>query len=147
MSYVTPWSEPLEEGAYVIEMPASVQVGIETYNFKQWEDGSTNPKRTINLFAEMSLFATYELGPPIRMGCFIATAAYGSTCTPQLKVLRWFRDRCLPKKAANVYYKLSPPLAKLIWDYPHLRIATQIWLTPIITVVKHLRGVMEKWSK
>jgi len=66
MSYQTPWSGELEEGTYEIAMPAQVIVGSDTYTFKQWEDGSTNPTRVINLTAPLTVNATYELvsGPP-----------------------------------------------------------------------------------
>jgi len=81
-----------------------------------------------------------ELQTPPTPKCFIATAAYGSPLAPQLSVLRWFRDRCLPVKLANVYYKLSPPVARFIWRHQRLRTATRICLKPIIAVVNALRG-------
>jgi hypothetical protein len=62
-AYVTPWTGELEEGTYKITMPQQVQVGSDIYNFKQWEDGSTNPTRTINLTSDMTITATYELAP------------------------------------------------------------------------------------
>jgi len=49
-------------------------------------------------------------------GCFVATAAYGSSMEPQVTILRKFRDRyLLPNPLGNAlvdfYYKCSPPLA------------------------------------
>lgn len=60
---VTPYSAVLEEGTYIITMPSQAAVNTETYNFVKWEDGSTNPTRTINLTEDMTLTATYELAP------------------------------------------------------------------------------------
>ncbi len=57
----TPFLGELEEGTYVITVPTSVIDGSNTYNFKQWEDGTTNPVRTINLTVDMTIIATYEL--------------------------------------------------------------------------------------
>lgn len=58
---VTPWSGSLEEGTYEVEMPSNVLVGSDTYNFVQWEDGSTNPLRTYNHIGEGSLNAEFQL--------------------------------------------------------------------------------------
>ena len=61
MSFVTPWTGSLEEGVYEVEMPSNVLVGADTWNFVQWEDGSTNPLRTINLISDMNLNADFKL--------------------------------------------------------------------------------------
>ena len=52
-------------------------------------------------------------------GCFIATAAYGSSMEPHVKTLRDFRDRFLSTNDTGrfllrLYYKYSPPLAHYI---------------------------------
>jgi hypothetical protein len=63
---ITPWSGQLDEGTYRVTMPQQVQVGSDVYNFKQWEDGSTNPVRTIDLTSDTTITATYVLqAPPI----------------------------------------------------------------------------------
>lgn len=59
MSNVTPWSGTLDEGAYVILMPATALVSGQTYAFQQWDDGTTNPARTINLTQDTTIQATY----------------------------------------------------------------------------------------
>lgn len=60
MSYTTPWSGQLASGTYVVTAPSQIQVSTEVYNFKSWEDGSTNPARTINFTASISIVATYQ---------------------------------------------------------------------------------------
>lgn len=56
----TPYNQTLIQGIYTVTMPTVVG----DYRFKQWEDGSTNPIRTINLAVDTSMIATYELPPP-----------------------------------------------------------------------------------
>jgi len=57
----TPFLSELEEGVYIISIPESVKIGLDTLSFRHWEDGSTNPKRTINFTVDTSIMATYEL--------------------------------------------------------------------------------------
>lgn len=64
-------------------------------------------------------------------GCFIATAAYGSTLHRYVNILRDFRDRYLltnelGKKLVSLYYKFSPPVAELIADNAPLKIPDKI---------------------
>jgi hypothetical protein len=62
--------------------------------------------------------------------CFIATAAYGSPDAPEVDALRRFRDRRLLTNApgtafVRLYYRLSPPFARLIARKPRLRAAVR----------------------
>jgi hypothetical protein len=62
--------------------------------------------------------------------CFIATAAYGDADAPEVEALRRFRDRRLltsrPGAAfVRLYYRLSPPFARLIARKPRLRAAVK----------------------
>ena len=45
---------------YSVYIPLA-PIQSSTYNFDHWEDGSTNPERTINLTTNVTLTATYEL--------------------------------------------------------------------------------------
>ncbi|MBO4350767.1 MAG: fibronectin type III domain-containing protein [Proteobacteria bacterium] len=68
--------------------------------------------------------------------CFIATAAYGSTQEPHVKILRQFRDQVLMQSSAGrsfvaTYYRLSPPLAHYIGEHPTARAITRTALWPL----------------
>lgn len=63
-TYMTPATIELEEGTYLVTVPSNHPVGADIYNFVQWEDGSTDPTRTINLVANKTITATYELPAP-----------------------------------------------------------------------------------
>lgn len=75
-------------------------------------------------------------------GCFIASAAYGSSLTPEVMAFRRFRDEVLlPSKLGTafvkLYYFLSPPLALWIARTPFLKVAVRhILLEPILRVLK-----------
>ena len=60
-------------------------------------------------------------------GCFIATAAYGSSFEKNVKILRDFRDvyllpTCLGRVFIDLYIKYSPPFADIIRKHESLRI-------------------------
>lgn len=63
-SYQTPYSERRDEDVYDVEFPPNVIFGEDTWNFVEWENHTTNPKRTINLTSDMSISPTYELVIP-----------------------------------------------------------------------------------
>ena len=69
--------------------------------------------------------------------CFIATAAYGSSLAPHVRILREFRDRILMKftlgeRIVGVYNRYSPPLAVLIEEHDSLKPIVRLILLPII---------------
>jgi hypothetical protein len=70
-------------------------------------------------------------------GCFIATAAFGSPLAAEVQVLRAVRDRFLLTSApgqlfVQAYYRLSPPLARVIASREWLKHATRGALRPVI---------------
>jgi hypothetical protein len=70
-------------------------------------------------------------------GCFIAAAAFGSPLARDVVVLRVFRDRFLlpnpvGRKLVAGYYRLSPPVARLIERHDALKATTRLMLRPAI---------------
>jgi|GEM_PF-1360617 len=83
-------------------------------------------------------------GAPLPSGdggeCFIATAAYGSSMAPHVKILREFRDCILlgsdtGRYLVRAYYNYSPPIADVITNHDILRGIVRICLLPIIGIV------------
>ncbi len=69
-------------------------------------------------------------------GCFIATAAYGSSIAAEVLILKEFRDKVLIKtrwgKAfVEVYYKYSPHLASFISENGYLRPIARALILPM----------------
>jgi hypothetical protein len=58
--YITPYSELLPEGTYIVAMPSTDPTG--QYGFLNWENRDTNPIRTISLTTAMIFVAYYEHG-------------------------------------------------------------------------------------
>lgn len=73
--------------------------------------------------------------------CFIATAAYESTLAHEVQVLCLFRDRYLAdnklgRLILKFYYRISPPVAKVIQRSSFLKILVRIHLNTIIKILK-----------
>ncbi|OQX13934.1 MAG: hypothetical protein BWK76_15435 [Desulfobulbaceae bacterium A2] len=70
-------------------------------------------------------------------GCFIATAAYGSALSPQVQLLRRFRDEVLQHSATGRsfvrwYLKTSPPVAEYLRRHDTARLLTRWALYPLV---------------
>jgi len=75
----------------------------------------------------------------VRQGpsCFIATAAYGSPLADEVETLREFRDTYMTQThigcvLVSLYYKCSPPIAKVISKSRPLRFIVRGALGPIV---------------
>jgi hypothetical protein len=72
-------------------------------------------------------------------GCFIATAAYGTPMAGEVETLREFRDEYLltnplGQALVNLYYNISPPIAKFITDHPSLKPIVRAGLLPAVAM-------------
>ncbi len=104
----------------------------------------------VTLSVNMNCVATFNSNspppsrssPPGGPGCFIATAAYGSSMAGEVVTLRRFRDDHLMKSAAGrgfvrLYYQYSPAIADYIRERDSLRAAVRWGLWPVVSAIKH----------
>jgi hypothetical protein len=74
-------------------------------------------------------------------GCFIATAAYGTSTAKELDTLRTFRDEVLLENTVGSqlvewYYQTSPPVADFISEHQPLRtLVREVLVDPVVWVV------------
>ena len=75
--------------------------------------------------------------------CFVATAAYGSPFTEELRTFRWFRTHLRHyewgKRLVNAYYRHSPPFAQWIADSETRRTIARGVLSVPATILGWLR--------
>lgn len=88
---------------------------------------------------ELRPTSSKELGS--RTDCFIATAAYGTTGNKSVEILRKWRDQALITKKAgrfivNIYYFLSPPIARQLSKSPMARRFTRWILKPLVLAIE-----------
>jgi len=84
----------------------------------------------------------FTTATPSSTGCFIATAAYGTSTAEQLDVLREFRDGVLLKSTVgsqlvDLYYQVSPPIADFISENSFVRtLVRELLVDPIVWLVE-----------
>ena len=77
--------------------------------------------------------------------CFVATAAYGVPHAPEIGILRNWRDETLSRHAlgrafVGTYYRLSPPVARVIARSSLLRRLARAVLDPVVRLISRLEG-------
>jgi len=82
-----------------------------------------------------------------KSGCFIATAVYDASDTPEVEVLRHFRDEVLlssttGRKLVSLYYLFSPHIATLIGKSIIAKsVVRTVFLKPFIWLISSNKGV------
>jgi hypothetical protein len=71
--------------------------------------------------------------------CFIATVVYGTSIAGEIEILRGFRDEYLltnpvGRVLVDLYYRVSPPMAKFITEHPSLKPIVRAGLLPAVTM-------------
>ncbi len=95
------------------------------------------PDRDYEITANFQLVSEEEPG-----GCFIATAAYGTSTAEQLDVLREFRDDVLLEstvgsRLVDLYYQVSPPIADFISEHSFVRtLVRELLIDPVVWLVE-----------
>jgi hypothetical protein len=132
------------EGTFLYPLGADVTLVAEAvsgYNFTNWSgDVSTiadvyAASTTITMDSSYSIRADFSgVGR-----CFIATAAYGTPMAEEIQILREFRDEYLLTNAlgqalVDVYYRVSPPIAQFITEYPSLKPIVRAGLVPAVAM-------------
>lgn len=124
------------------------------YQFSNWTGtgtvaNSTAASTTITMNGDYSITAHFAPsgGGGVGGGCFIATAAYGSSTAKQLDVLRAFRDDVLLKstvgsRLVDLYYRTSPPIANFISEHNVVRtLVRELVVDPIVRVLEATRAI------
>ncbi|OGN95334.1 MAG: hypothetical protein A2Z77_01735 [Chloroflexi bacterium RBG_13_51_36] len=139
-------------GATVVDLVATPKTG---YEFVNWTgDVSTiadvnaaettitvNPDVTPQDYEIKANFQLESTEPPAG-GCFIATAAYGTSTAEQMDVLREFRDVVLLNstvgaRLVDLYYQISPPIAEFISEHGVVRtLVRELLIDPIVWLVE-----------
>jgi uncharacterized repeat protein (TIGR02543 family) len=137
-----------DEGAVV----GLVAVPATGYEFVKWTgDVGTITKvssaaTTIKMNGNYSITANFQekevTPPPPIIGCWIATAAYGSPSAEEINILREFRDVVLLESEAGSrfvtwYYQTSPPIADFIAGNEVLRtLVRELLVDPVVWLVE-----------
>ena len=128
----TSWVSKSASGTYT-EMVSGLEPATQ-YNFTaQLKYNSTVIEGIIREFTTATTSPT---------GCFIATAAYGTSTAEQLDVLREFRDGVLLKstvgsRLVDLYYQVSPPIADFISEHSVVRtLVRELLIDPIVWLVE-----------
>jgi hypothetical protein len=80
-------------------------------------------------------------------GCFIATAAYGTSTAEEIDTLRAFRDEVLLENSIGSqlvewYYQTSPPVADFISENDVLRtLVRELVIEPMVSLAKFTQGI------
>ena len=116
--------------------PAAVNVQIKTSG-----GGKTGISPTIDVIAT----PINPINPSPTSPCFIATATYGSELSPEVQLLRGFRDNTVLNTFAGsnfmtafnaFYYSFSPSVASTIRENEPLRNVMKLALYPLIDIMQ-----------
>jgi len=118
-----------------LEKPENLK--LYHFNGSDWVNVTTSVDTTNNMvYGQVTSLSPFLLGLG---GCFIATAAYGSSLDNHVDTLRSFRDQYLeinPIGSAfvSLYYKVSPPMADFIEKHPTLKPIVRAGLMPAVAM-------------
>ena len=93
---------------------------------------------------DINKFNRNQIKRKVTSGCFIATATYGSSLSEEVIVLKEWRDNYLLKSytgrfLVNFYYRISPPIAKVIEKSLLLKILVKGFLLPLLKVINKIK--------
>lgn len=128
-SFETEFFEGLENGVEYDVRPAIEDEAGNIGLFYDYSGGCTKYRNSVLPQPVSGLLSDNS-------GCFIATAAYGSSFEEHVHTLRLFRDMFLLKSEigkhfVNFYYTYSPAIADVIRNSETLKFLTRIGLAPL----------------
>jgi len=118
-----------------LEKPENLK--LYHFNGSDWVNVTTSVDTTNNMvYGQVTSLSPFLLGLG---GCFIATAAYGSSLDNHVDTLRSFRDQYLETNPigsafVSLYYKVSPPMADFIEKHPTLKPIVRAGLMPAVAM-------------
>jgi len=136
---------PIQEGINLVATPKNVN-----YEFTGWtgdtdiidDPDAATTTITFTPNRDYQITANFQDVSEPSGGCFIATAAYGTSTAEQLDVLREFRDDVLLKstvgsRLVDLYYQVSPPIADFISEHSFVRtLVRELLVDPIVWLVE-----------
>lgn len=127
-----------EIGAFTGSKATSVETGIYVLDISA--DGDWTVKVAGQPVSAEDLSKAKDAKPA--EGCFIATAAYGDSNAPDIRVLRRFRDNVLLTNSVGqdfveTYYDYGPAAANFIADRPVARvIVREVFIRPLVNILE-----------
>ncbi len=122
-------------------VPVNITVKWSRYSFSHWQNSvGSRVESPIVARNGDTLTAIYVQNS----GCLIATATYGSELSPEVQLLRRFRDtRILPTFAGgqfmkafdSLYYSFSPSVAEYLSRDSGARSSLRVLLSPLIKIL------------
>ena len=139
-------------GDGVGDNPSSYPLGLEADSYPLMSSYTNYPSTCGGSVPS----CTGEVAPPSPPGdgngdgCFIATAAYGTSTAAEIDNLRAFRDEVLLQNSlgsqlVNLYYEVSPPVADFISEHDVLRtLVRELLVDPVAWLVEATQAI---WGK
>jgi len=133
------------EGTFSYALGDEVNLVAEAasgYHFVRWSgDVDTiadvySASTTITMDDSYSIVASFSSGG---VQCFVTTATYGTPMAGEIQILRDFRNEYLStnpigRALVNLYYSLSPSIARFITNHPSLKPVVRAEIAPVLIV-------------
>ena len=121
------------------------------YSFDEWTGDVRGITNVNSAVTNITINGDYSITANFKgfWECFIATAAYGTDTAKEIDILREFRDEVLLPNSLGIrfvalYYKISPPIARLISQHEALRTIVRVGF--VDPIVKILTWSHDLWS-
>ena len=150
---VTPASESVANSTLIVSANSSASIG----SFTLVVTGTSGPlihSANVGILVTAST-STSTIPVPSSPKCVIATATYGSELSPEVQLLRSFRDNSIQRTAAGSkfmlvfnawYYSFSPYIASYLTTHAVARLGMKLLLYPVIAILFVASGIFSATS-